>query len=213
MIVAQISDLHVMRKGRRMDHMVNTGKYLRRCIARLNALKPRPDIVIATGDLVDAGKPKEYKRLRNILEELRIPLYVVPGNHDSGGAFREAFADRGYLPMHGPAAQYVIDGYDVRLIGLDTTRAGEVGGGLDEERLSWLDEQLGETPVRPTLIFMHHPPFRTGIRQLDAPGFRGRAAAATLPNWFPRSSPARSRAARTPVSALQPRVLRPARAN
>ncbi|MFY9780836.1 MAG: phosphodiesterase [Candidatus Baltobacteraceae bacterium] len=173
MIVAQISDLHVTRKGRLLGHMVNTAKYLRRCVARLNSLKPRPDVVVATGDLVDAGKPKEYKRLRKILEELRVPLYVVPGNHDRSDAFREAFADHRYLPADGPAAQYVIDSYDLRLIGLDTTRPGEVGGGLDERRLSWLDEELGRAPSRPTLIFMHHPPFKTGIRQLDAAGFRG----------------------------------------
>jgi 3',5'-cyclic AMP phosphodiesterase CpdA len=173
MIVAQISDLHIMRKGRVLYHMINTAKYLRRCIARLNALEPRPDAVIATGDLVDAGKPKEYKRLRKVLEDLRIPLYVVPGNHDRSEAFRAAFADHRYLPADGPAAQYVIDAYDVRLVGLDTTRPGEAGGGLDERCLTWLDERLAEAPERPTLIFMHHPPFKTGIRQLDASGFQG----------------------------------------
>ncbi|MGP6158899.1 MAG: phosphodiesterase [Vulcanimicrobiaceae bacterium] len=171
MIVAQISDLHIVRKGRLLHHMVNTAKYLRRCIARLNALEPRPDVVLATGDLVDAGKPKEYKRLRKILEELKSPLYVVPGNHDRHEAFREAFADHRYLPAG--AAQYVIDAYPVRLIGLDTTRPGETGGELDEQRLGWLDERLAEAPDRPTLVFMHHPPFKTGIRQLDAAGLRG----------------------------------------
>jgi 3',5'-cyclic-AMP phosphodiesterase len=171
MIVAQISDLHVMRKGRLLHHMVNTAKHLRRCIARLNSLDPRPDLAIATGDLVDSGKPKEYKRLRKILDELRIPLYVVPGNHDRLDFFRTAFADHRYL--WGDVSQYTIDHYEVRLIGLDTSIPGEVGGGLDEPRLRWLDERLGEAPVRPTLVFMHHPPFKTGIRQLDAPGFRG----------------------------------------
>jgi 3',5'-cyclic AMP phosphodiesterase CpdA len=173
MILAQISDSHIMRKGRLLHHMVNTAKHLRRCVARLNALEPRPDAVIATGDLVDAGKPREYKRLRKILEELTVPLYVVPGNHDRRAAFREAFADHRYLPADAETIDYAIDEYGVRLIALDSTWPGESGGGLDRRRLGWLDERLTEAPGRPTLIFMHHPPFKTGIRQLDAPGFHG----------------------------------------
>jgi 3',5'-cyclic AMP phosphodiesterase CpdA len=173
MIVAQISDLHITRKGRLLHHMIDTARYLRRCIACLNELKPRPDVVFASGDLVDAGKPKEYRRLRKILEDLKIPLYAVPGNHDRSEAFREAFADHRYVASGGFATQFVIDAYDLRLIGLDTSRPPETGGGLDEGRLDWLDERLGEAPGRPTLIFMHHPPFKTGIRQLDAAGFHG----------------------------------------
>ncbi len=34
---------------------------------------------------------------------------------------------------------------------------------MDEERLAWLDAKLALAPDRPTLIFMHHPPFRTGF--------------------------------------------------
>lgn len=175
MIIAQITDTHVKRKGKLLHHMINTAKRLRRAVALLNSMDPRPDVVLATGDLVEDGKRKEYKRLRKILDELAIPLFVIPGNHDRREAFREAFADCAYLPEQGPL-HYAIDDYPVRLVGLDTTIEDDAGGSFDAFRLAWLDETLARAPQKPTLIFMHHPPFQTGIRVLDDLGFRGSEA-------------------------------------
>jgi len=173
MIIAQISDTHIKRKGRLLHHMIDTARYLKRAVKRLNHLDPRPDVVLATGDLVESGKPKEYKRLRKLLADLEIPLFVIPGNHDDRANFREAFADHTYLPKNGPYVQYVIEQYPVRLIALDSTADGESGGELDDVRLRWLETRLGEQPSRPTILFLHHPPFKTGIKPVDALGFRG----------------------------------------
>jgi len=174
-IIAQITDMHVRRKGKLLHHMFNPGKRLRRAVARLNRLNPRPDVVLATGDLTESGKRKEYKRLRDLLEPLEIPLFVIPGNHDRREAMRAAFADKAYLPAYGPL-QYTIEQYPVRLIGLDTTQDGMQGGILDDDRLAWIETMLARAPAKPTLIFMHHPPFRTGIRAIDALGFQGSEA-------------------------------------
>ena len=43
---------------------------LEACVAHLNAMSPRPDIVLLTGDLVDFGRPEEYHALRRILAPL-----------------------------------------------------------------------------------------------------------------------------------------------
>ncbi|MBV8749624.1 MAG: phosphodiesterase [Candidatus Eremiobacteraeota bacterium] len=172
MLIAQITDTHIRPKGKLLHHMLPTARYLRRCVAQLNLLQPKPDAVVATGDLGDRGKAKEYRRLRKILANLTIPLYVIPGNHDERDAFREAFDDHAYLPARGPL-HYVVDDYPVRLLGLDTVRKKHPGGELDDERLVWLDARLEEAPNRPTFIFMHHPPFETGIPPIDAHGFRG----------------------------------------
>jgi 3',5'-cyclic-AMP phosphodiesterase len=173
MIIAQISDTHIKRKGRLLHHMIDTARYLKRAVKRLNALEPRPDVVVATGDLVESGKAKEYKRLRQLLGDLEIPLFVIPGNHDDRTNFRDAFADHTYLPKNGPYLQYVIEQYPVRLIGVDSTADDISGGEIDELRLRWLETRLSEQPARPTIVFMHHPPFKTGIKPVDALGFRG----------------------------------------
>jgi 3',5'-cyclic-AMP phosphodiesterase len=172
MLIAQITDTHIRPKGNLLHHMVHTARSLRRCVERLEALEPRPDVVIATGDLVDRGKSKEYRRLRKILERLTIPLFVIPGNHDDRDALRDAFRDHAYLPRHGPL-QYAINTLPLRLIGLDSTRTRRrPGGELDPARLAWFDASLAAEPKRPTFVFMHHPPFEIGVAPVDAHGFR-----------------------------------------
>jgi 3',5'-cyclic AMP phosphodiesterase CpdA len=63
--------------------------------------------------------------------------------------------------------QYAIDVGDVRLVCCDSTVPGEPGGALTDGRLAWLDATLAAEPGRPTLVAMHHPPYRLGIRWID----------------------------------------------
>ncbi len=176
MIVAHISDLHVTPEGRLASGRVDTAAHLARAVARLNALRPRIDAVLATGDLVDAGRPDEYERLRWLLAPLEAPVYLLPGNHDARDALRAAFAGHAYLPA-GRFLQYAVDDHPVRLIGLDTLAPGLAHGELCDERLDWLEARLAESS-RPTLLFMHHPPFDCGVAALDV--IRLRAGAERL---------------------------------
>src|SRR6202011_1840199 len=140
----------------------------------LNGLVPRPAYVVATGDLVERGKPSEYRRLRRFLAELRLAIYLVPGNHDDRDALRAEFREHRYLPAKGPLC-YVVESRPVRLVVLDTTRRSRAPGGeLDAPRLLWLDDVLRRAPATPTLIAMHHPPFDVGIAPVDAHALRGR---------------------------------------
>src|SRR5262245_30732205 len=174
MIIAQMTDLHVVGRGQLCQGRVPTNAQLQAAVAHLNGLEPRPDVVLATGDLTDHGAPEEYDALREILAPLRAPLHLIPGNHDHRDVFLEAFADHAYLPRPGaPFAHYALEDYPVRLVGLDTTVPGQHHGLLCDARLAWLDATLAAAPARPTLIFMHHPPFRTGIRWVDAVGLHG----------------------------------------
>jgi 3',5'-cyclic AMP phosphodiesterase CpdA len=166
MLIAQISDMHVTAEGTLLYERIDTAGYLERAVAYVLGLEPRPDVVIATGDLVDGGKPEEYERLRRLLAPLPMPVYVVPGNHDAREPLRAAFADRGYLPREG-FLQYTVEGPPVRLIGLDTLVPGKPYGALCEERLGWLAARLDERRDVPTLLFLHHPPFDCGIEAFD----------------------------------------------
>jgi len=172
MLIAQITDLHISLPGRRAHEVYRTAEHLERWVARLNALEPRPDAVLATGDLVNDGEVEEYEQLATLVEGLEMPLYLIPGNHDSRNAMRAVFAAHRYLGEHG-YMQYVVDDYAVRLIGLDTLKPGSHAGELCDERCAWLAARLAEAPATPTLIFMHHPPFRTGVPPMDAYGLDG----------------------------------------
>jgi Icc protein len=172
MLIAQITDLHVKGTDRLVYRRVDTARFLREAVAQLVALQPRPDIVVVTGDLTDSGRPEEYAALREILADLPMPVFVLPGNHDAREALREAFAADGYLPRDG-FLQYTVEDYPLRIVALDTLLPGSDGGLLCDERLAWLDRTLATAPERPTIIIMHHPPFRTGITQSDTLGLQG----------------------------------------
>ena len=94
MLLAQISDLHIKRPGQLAYRRVDTAAALTRCIERLNALVPRPNAVLVTGDLTDFGHDEEYDNLHGLLAALEIPYYLMIGNHDDRAGLRRAFADR-----------------------------------------------------------------------------------------------------------------------
>jgi len=186
MIVAQITDLHIKPVGRFANRRIDTATHLRRAVEALSALDPPADVVLATGDLVDGGDPAEYEHLRRLLAPLARPVFVVPGNHDARRPLFDAFKQGGHIAGDGRFLHYTVEDWPVRLIGLDTTVPGEPGGLLCAERLAWLGERLSEQPDRPTLLFMHHPPFRTGIAHMDAMGLADADRLAALVTRHPQ---------------------------
>ncbi|AOJ62128.1 metallophosphatase [Burkholderia ubonensis] len=167
MLLAQISDLHIKRPGQLAYQRVDTAAALARCIARLNALEPRPDAVLITGDLVDFGRDDEYAQLRDLLAPLEIPYYLMVGNHDDRAALRRAFADRPEW-QDGEFVQYAFDVGAVRVLALDSQVPGASAGDLCDARLAWLATQLDAARDRPVIVALHHPPFASGIGHMDA---------------------------------------------
>ncbi|MHA6889543.1 phosphodiesterase [Ralstonia pseudosolanacearum] len=170
----QLTDLHIKQPGRLAYRRVDTAAYLSRCVAHILAQPARPDAIVLTGDLVDAGAPEEYAHLRALLAPLDaagIRMLPVLGNHDARDAAREAFADwLAPIPAEArdpQAFQYWTDIGEVRLIVLDTLDTGFPGGRLGVPRLDWLHDALAAETARPVVIAMHHPPFATGIGHMD----------------------------------------------
>ncbi|HZP85780.1 MAG TPA: phosphodiesterase [Burkholderiales bacterium] len=173
MLLAQISDLHVVPKGELAYGKVDTAAMLRDAIEHLKRLPLKVDAVLVTGDLAHNGAPEAYEHLREVLAQLNCPVLVIPGNHDDIGHFRRAFADHAYLPHDGQFIQFVVDDYAVRIVAIDSVVPGRVRGMLCAERLAWLDHTLAERPHTPTLVMMHHAPFATGLQHVDLCGMDG----------------------------------------
>ena len=169
MLIAQISDLHCREAGAAALLGADINGNIGRAVARLNALDPQPDVVIATGDLTSGGTPAQYAALDELLSPLRAPLYLLPGNHDVRAAMFEAFGGR-YGVEDGDFVRMVIEAGPLRLVGLDTVHPGRHDGILPADRLDWLDGTLAAAPAEPALIFMHHPPCVTGVWWIDKMG-------------------------------------------
>lgn len=184
-IIAQISDLHIKAAGQLAYGKVDTAEALARCVTELNALDPRPDLVVISGDLVDTPTPDEYEHLWRLLAPLKIPFIGVPGNHDDRAMMRAAFPDRTYAHAAGALDQsHSVGPLDV--IALDTHVPGKPYGALEAATLQWLDATLASTHERPALVFLHHPPFRTGIEHMDVQNLRNAAELETIIRRHPR---------------------------
>jgi 3',5'-cyclic AMP phosphodiesterase CpdA len=169
MIIAQITDLHARPPGVRAYAGIDTNAMMRSAVGAIGALDPLPDCVIATGDLTDCGLADEYRQVADALAELPMPAFLIPGNHDRRDVMRACLADRHrYLTQEPDFLHYVVDDFPVRLIALDTVVAGDHGGEICAAREAWLERTLAKGDGRPTLIFMHHPPFRTGLPAMDS---------------------------------------------
>jgi Icc protein len=161
-IIVQLSDLH-LRAG---EGGVGPARRLERALQQVDELEPRPSAVLLSGDLVDAPSEEAYAQARELIGALRLPVHAIPGNHDDRDLLRAYFGAGSSAA--GTPVNLAVNCGALRLVGCDTSRAGQDGGALDTAQLRWLDETLGEQPQTPTLLAMHHPPVLTGVRSMDA---------------------------------------------
>jgi Icc protein len=159
MLVAQITDIHLgFEPG---DPNEFNQQRLDAALAALTEMTPRPDLLLATGDLVENGDDGEaYRRFRGAMDSLPFPVFTALGNHDGRAAFAAAFPE---APMADGFHQYAIEPYPVRILVLDTLEEGRHGGAFCAARAAWLTARLEEAPERPTLIVLHHPPIESGL--------------------------------------------------
>jgi hypothetical protein len=171
---AWVSDTHLYPKD------VNT-RFVEKAVRafkEVQAMKPPADFLIFGGDLAQLGDPVELMLGNDLLKEVKIKKYFIPGEHDW-------YLDMGktWTKLFG-APPWSFDHKGVRFIGLDTvshgpdywtarkmtpkermghmaTLDGSVAGawaGLGPAQLKWLNSKLADWPKdKPVIIFSHNP--------------------------------------------------------
>jgi 3',5'-cyclic-AMP phosphodiesterase len=184
-LIAQISDLHIKAPGELAYGKVDTAAALKRCIVELNRFSPAPDLVVVSGDLADTPTNGEYEHLKQLLAPLRIPCAMIPGNHDDRGMLRAHFPDQPYADEAG-ALNFACEVGALDVILLDSSVPGAPHGLLDAATLQWLDDTLASSRSGPALLFLHHPPFTTGIGHMDVQNLRNADALSVIIGKHPR---------------------------
>jgi len=121
-------------------------------------LKDAVDFAFLPGDNANNGTPEQYRRIGEVLHELGLPIYAIPGDHDFEPGSLDAYH---LMPGAGVLPKRVdIDGR--RCLFLDIVSPGSGGPDfrLGIEQLRWLEHELATTPVadpRP-VVFMHAYP-------------------------------------------------------
>lgn len=152
----QISDTHIGFKKPANEHVTDT---LQKTIKAINALPVPPAFVVHTGDISHLSKPEEFDLAKQLLSELKVPLFTLPGEHDTigdrGHAYEEAFPRkdaREGLQVWDQAGIHFVSLTNVLDFG--TTGAGQLG----KAQLDLLAKDLAaQKPDTPLVIFSHIP--------------------------------------------------------
>lgn len=152
----QISDSHIG-----FDKPANTDvtATLRAAIAKIKAEPEPPAFVLHTGDLTHLSRPAEFDTLQQVLSELSVPVFYVPGEHDvledDGQSYLQRFG-KGTLG----AGWHSFDRGGAHFIGLVNVvdlKAGGLGT-LGNEQLEWLAKDVKRlTSSTPIVVFAHIP--------------------------------------------------------
>jgi len=168
-LLVQITDTHILQPGEILYGSTDSAAHLGESVRQINSMRPLPDVVLITGDLVENADMAAYRHFIELINPLEMPVYIIPGNHDDPQLMLQAFADTPYFPAIDDTFQYVVEDFPFRILALNSLCKGSELPAYDEQRLSWLEHQLGSSD-KPTLIAIHHPPMTTGIELIDMGG-------------------------------------------
>lgn len=155
----QLSDCHLPENPDSTYRSVNAD-------AGLAALVPpvmgwEPDAVLLTGDLSEDASDASYRRIVTLLQPIGRPVLALPGNHDHRETMQRHFP---LGPWDGPR---VVAAGAWRLVLLDSTVAGRVGGMLADADIRRLQAALRSEPEAPALLALHHQPLNVGSPWID----------------------------------------------
>jgi 3',5'-cyclic-AMP phosphodiesterase len=148
-----LSDLHLGPPGVPVNGL-DTGARLAEAVEVNCRDHTNAAFVLLAGDLADQGEVAAYHHLRALVSPLPMPVHITLGNHDARDAFLSVFGPDRDDPQ-GRVSE-VIDAGGHRIILLDTTEPGLVGGRLCQGRLDWLAARLDEARDRPVIVVQHH---------------------------------------------------------
>lgn len=152
MRIAQVTDCHIVAEAGRRIYGADTFESLRAVLNEALALEQPPELIVATGDLSEDGSEGSYRRLRQLFVESTLPVYVIPGNHDSVTGIAD-FLIGGVV-----RTERMVDIGSWRIVFLNSKVEGEAYGYLKESELAALSGALSEDARRPTAICLHHSP-------------------------------------------------------
>jgi Icc protein len=152
----QISDTHIG-----FDKPANSDvtATLRAAVAKIKAAADPPAFILHTGDLTHLSKPAEFDTLQQVLREISVPVFYVPGEHDVLGDNGDGFRERFGAGTQGDG-WYSFDQGGVHFIGLVNVvnlKAGGLGA-LGDAQLEWLKRDVAHLKSStPIVVFAHIP--------------------------------------------------------
>ncbi|WP_207063872.1 metallophosphoesterase [Motiliproteus sp. SC1-56] len=143
----QISDLHLMAEPASRYRGADVERSLLAVLDDIATRHADAAALLVSGDMRQEGGIDTYHRLRGYLDELGLPWYWVPGNHDDPQVLAQAWG--------APPQAFEAGVWQVVLLDSTAHPDGQGGGALGAPELARLDALEG---ARPRLLVVHHNP-------------------------------------------------------
>ncbi|MBC7415724.1 MAG: metallophosphoesterase [Herminiimonas sp.] len=122
-----------------------------------------PDLVVVSGDLTQRARSDEFIAARAFLDSLRLPLVVVPGNHDIP---LHNLYDRFLRPLHkyrryitADLQPFYTDG-EIAVVGINTARSMTIKDGrINVLQMKQVSASFAGLPAEVIRIIVSHHPF------------------------------------------------------
>ena len=134
------------------DHTPMEGA--RALVQQINSLPFTPDFVLHTGDVAFDPVLEAYQTARDILGQIRFPIYYLIGNHDHVGLLQQTMLDRAEILR---PFDYEFEVKGVQIVCLDSNGPAKLpGGSLTAAQLEWLEGICQAPDTRPLVVAVHH---------------------------------------------------------
>ena len=127
-------------------------------------IEQQPEVVVVSGDLTQRAKFREFLACKQFLESLKIPYFVVPGNHDIPlyHLWNRAFRPFGLYQLFFGSLENTLVTQHFYLIGMNSIRRRyHTRGSISLEQIQKVDQQLMQAPANKLKIIVSHQPFYT----------------------------------------------------
>jgi Icc protein len=134
-------------------------------VEQLNNLPFRPDFILHTGDVAFDPDPSAYEAAREILGQIRYPVYYLAGNHDYPVELQRRMMNQAEInaPFY-----YALEVNGVQIVCLDSNGPAEPPRGyVTEEQIAWLENICTTPDSRPLIVAVHHNILPVGVPWLD----------------------------------------------
>ncbi|MCX7919999.1 MAG: PQQ-binding-like beta-propeller repeat protein [bacterium] len=132
-------------------------------IPAMNALQPKPEFIINTGDLTELGSELEFSLYSTFIHQIDIPVYSVMGNHEI--RWSDSYKKR--FERYFGKRYYSFDHKGLHFVILDDTIPMQHHGHIYQSQLDWLTRDLTSLKQgTPVILALHHPPASDG-RYID----------------------------------------------
>lgn len=155
--IIQLTDLHITAEGEHTKNGIDTVE--RAALLFKTLRKENHDLLVLSGDLCySLGNEATYRWLKEQLQDWKVPVQLIGGNHDDLSVMNKVFAD---FPHYSNKEAFTFSLHGKEILFLET------GNGLvSEQQLEFLKNALSKTQ-NPILLFMHHPPFLGNVQFMD----------------------------------------------